>query len=79
MKATIVGTLVAFRYDHMKTSKIGQADLLQHGDHKFPTTVSVLDVGNGSVSQPGYFNPIVSLADSKALVQNRRIAGSRCH
>lgn len=43
MKVGIVGTLAAFRYgSHNAQSKVGQADLIVHGDNRYPTTVTII-------------------------------------
>lgn len=45
MRVGIVGSLAAFRYSNLNNqTKVGQADLIIHGDHRYPTVVTIIKV-----------------------------------
>lgn len=44
MKIAISGIITAFRLVEIKGVKVGQFDLMQHGDHRYPSRVQSINV-----------------------------------
>ena len=44
MKVAVTGLVTAFRWSDIKGQRVGQVDILQHGDHKYPSKVQAIFV-----------------------------------
>lgn len=51
MRAVLSGTMIAFRYVQLKDNKVGQLDLLQTGDKRYPSKVVPIYITNSAYSR----------------------------